>query len=65
LLALEGATGATYPGVTFREVHDNDGPTRLNFHAHWRQNNDNPSLRPFLDVLREHYPDLTADATLV
>lgn len=58
LLALEGATGAVYPGVTFREVHDAEGPTRLNFRAYWRQANCNPSLRPFLDMLRERYPDL-------
>jgi len=61
LLALEGATGAAYPGVTFREVHDTDGPTRLNFRACWQQTNYNPSLRPFLDLLRERYPDLSAD----
>ncbi|GLR90248.1 LysR family transcriptional regulator [Bradyrhizobium iriomotense] len=60
LLALEGATGATYPGVTFREVHDADGPTRMSFRAYWRQANSNPSLRPFLDLLRERYPDLSA-----
>ncbi|WP_396604306.1 LysR substrate-binding domain-containing protein [Bradyrhizobium sp. YCK136] len=60
LLALEGATGATYPGVTFREVHDAEGPTRLSFRAYWRQANSNPSLRPFLDLLRERYPDLSA-----
>lgn len=60
LLALEGATGAAYPGVTFREVHDADGPTRLSFRAYWRQTNCNPSLRPFLDLLRERYPDLSA-----
>ena len=59
LLALEGATGAAYPGVTFREVHDAEGPTRLNFRAYWRQSNCNPSLRPFLDMLRERYPDIT------
>jgi DNA-binding transcriptional LysR family regulator len=59
LLALEGATGATYPGVTYREVHDTDGPTRLAFRAHWRQANCNPSLPPFLDILRERYPDLS------
>ena len=59
LLALEGATGAVYPGVTFREVHDTDGPTRLNFRAYWRQANCNHSLRPFLDMLRERYPDIT------
>ncbi|MCP1912532.1 DNA-binding transcriptional LysR family regulator [Bradyrhizobium elkanii] len=60
LLALEGATGVIYPGVTFREMHDADGPTRLNFRAYWRQANNNPSLRSFLDLLRERYPDLSA-----
>lgn len=59
LLALEGATGAAYPGVTYREVHDTDGPTRLAFRAYWRQANCNPSLLPFLDMLRERYPDLS------
>ncbi|HQS44913.1 MAG: LysR family transcriptional regulator [Rhizobiales bacterium 24-66-13] len=58
LLALEGATGAIYSGVTFREVHDAEGPARLNFRAYWRQANYNPSLRPFLDMLRERYPDI-------
>ncbi|MGY4356354.1 DNA-binding transcriptional LysR family regulator [Bradyrhizobium sp. i1.3.6] len=60
LLILESATGAVYPGVTFREVHDAEGPTRLSFRAYWRQDNSNPSLRPFLDLLRERYPDLAA-----
>ncbi|RWO24823.1 MAG: LysR family transcriptional regulator [Mesorhizobium sp.] len=60
LLALEGATGATYPGVTFREVHDSDGPSRLTFRAYWRHANSNPSLHRFLDMLRERYPDLSA-----
>jgi DNA-binding transcriptional LysR family regulator len=59
LLALEGATGAAYPGVTYREVHDADGPTRLAFRAYWRQTNYNPSLPPFLDILRERYPDFS------
>lgn len=61
LLALEGATGATYPGVTYREVHDTDGPTRLTFRAYWRNANCNPSLRSFLAMLRERYPDLSGD----
>jgi DNA-binding transcriptional LysR family regulator len=59
LVALEGATGATYPGVVFRELHDPRGPTRLSFRACWRKENSNPSLRPFLDMLRERYPDLS------
>lgn len=62
MLALEGATGAIYPGVTFREVHDTERPARLGFHAYWHQTNGNPSLHPFLDILRERYPDLSADA---
>lgn len=64
LLALEGATGASYPGVVFREVHDNDGPTRVGFHAIWRPENGNPSLVHFLDMLRERYPDFSAEASV-
>jgi DNA-binding transcriptional LysR family regulator len=60
LLALEGATGAAYSGVVFREVRDAEGPTRLTFRAYWREANSNPSLRPFLEMLRERYPDLSA-----
>ena len=59
LLVLEGATGAHYDGVVYREIHDDDGPTRLNFMAYWRQANGNPTLGPFLDMLRERYPDLS------
>jgi DNA-binding transcriptional LysR family regulator len=61
-LALEGATGAAYPGVAFREVCDHDGPTRLGFSACWRHASYNPALEPFLDVLRERYPDLSAES---
>ncbi len=60
LLALEGATGVVYPGIVFRELHELGGPTRLNFHALWRHVNGNPSLPPFLDMLRERYPDFSA-----
>ena len=56
LLVLEGATGGTFPGVVFREVHDADGATRLSFRAYWRQTNGNPALRTFLDLLHERYP---------
>jgi DNA-binding transcriptional LysR family regulator len=63
LVALEGATGVNYSGVTFREMHDSEGPTRLSFHAYWRQTNCNPSLRPFLDMLSDRYPDLSAVPT--
>lgn len=64
LLALEGAIGSAQSGVNFREVHDLDGPMRLTFRAYWRQTNGNPSLSPFLEMLRERYPDLSADQPL-
>ena len=60
LLLLEGGTGARYDGVVYREVYDDDGPTRLNFATYWREENDNPTLQRFLDMLRERYPDLSA-----
>ena len=63
LLALEGATGGSYPSVAFREVHDHEGQTRLGFRAIWRQENCNPSLRPVLGMLLERYPDLSSGAT--
>jgi DNA-binding transcriptional LysR family regulator len=61
LLALEGATGASYPGVTFREIHDGGTAARVGFRAIWRENSRNASLRRFLDMLRERYPDLSAE----
>lgn len=63
LLMLEGATGFRYEGVLYREVHDDDGPTRLNLAAYWRQANANPTLAPFLELLRERYPDLSTEST--
>lgn len=61
-LVLEGATGAKFPGVTFHEICDPDGPTRLHFRACWRDTNTNPALRAFLDLLRERYPDFSGAA---
>jgi len=58
---LEGATGMRYDGVVYREVCDDDGPTRLNFMAYWREANGNPTLGPFLAMLRERYPDLSVE----
>lgn len=60
-LVLEGATGASYPGVVYREIRDPSGPERMGFVACWRQANSNPALGPFLNLLRERYPDLTAE----
>lgn len=59
LLMLEGGTGIRYENVVYREVHDDEGPTRLDFTAYWRQSNGNPTLAPFLALLLQRYPDLS------
>ena len=55
---LEGATGVRHENVTYREVRDEGGSTRLNFAAYWREDNRNPTLVPFLALLSQRYPDL-------
>lgn len=64
LLMLEGGTGLRCDGLTYREMHDEIGPTQLNFSAYWRHTNDNPALTTFLSMLRERYPDLSGEASL-
>lgn len=48
-------TGATYPGVVYREIHDRDGPTLVGYSAYWRPGNDNPALRRFLSFVQRRY----------
>lgn len=63
-LVLEGATGATYEGVSYRQIYDDYGPTRVDFIACWRHSNGNPTLLSFLDILQERYPNtLALDST--
>jgi len=50
-----------YDGVDYREVHDDEGPTRLNFMAKWREANGNTTHGPSLIMLRERYPDLSVE----
>lgn len=58
-LVAEGAVGAAYAGVAYRDIRDEYGSTRLHFMACWRQANRNPALAPFLAILRERYPDIS------
>lgn len=48
----ESASGASYPGVVFRPVGDETGPTMVEAAAYWDPKRDNPALRRFLAVLR-------------
>jgi len=51
----ESWTDLAYPGVLYREVRDTSGPTYITFTACWENDNKNPALAPFLDLLRKHH----------
>jgi DNA-binding transcriptional LysR family regulator len=48
----ESASGASYPGVVFRPVGSETGPTMVEAAAYWDPKRDNPALRRFLAQLR-------------
>jgi len=55
-LVTESDVGANFSGLTYREVRDGAGPSRVGFAAHWREGNNNPALASFLRLLGERYP---------
>ncbi len=55
-LLHECGTGATYPGVVYREIYRDGEPTLVDNAAYWLTANDNPAFRRFLSLLRERYP---------
>jgi hypothetical protein len=55
-LVLESDIGANSSGLTYRELRDGTGPSRICFSAAWREDNENLSLRDFLKLLAERYP---------
>lgn len=55
-LLLESDIGADFTGLTYRELRDGTGPSRLDYSAYWRADNENPALGAFLKLLSERYP---------
>jgi DNA-binding transcriptional LysR family regulator len=55
-LVMESDIGASFAGLAYRELQDGTGPSRIDFHAHWRDDNENPALKRFLELLSERYP---------
>src|SRR5258708_3671839 len=53
-LLYEADSGVQYPGVIFREVTDEQGPSVVPYFACCQTTNDNPALLSFLDLLRQH-----------
>ena len=60
-LLTEASMGANIAGVVYCEVREGAEPTRVGYSAHWRENNQNPALKSFLNVLGERYPLPAAD----
>jgi DNA-binding transcriptional LysR family regulator len=52
-LVTESDIGANFSGLTYLELRDGTGPSRVGFSAHWRSDNDNPALANFLKLLGE------------
>src|ERR1700751_795195 len=55
-LVTESDIGANFSRLTYRELRDGTGPSRVGFSAHWRSDNDNPALANFLKLWGERYP---------
>ena len=55
-LVMESDIVASFAGLVYRELKDATGPSRLDFYAHWRDDNENPALRHFLSLLAKRYP---------
>jgi DNA-binding transcriptional LysR family regulator len=53
---LESDVGASVSGLTYRDLRDGTGPSRIDYSAHWSADNDNPALAGFLSLLAERYP---------
>ncbi|MET4177382.1 DNA-binding transcriptional LysR family regulator [Bradyrhizobium sp. LA6.1] len=54
-LVTESDTGARFAGLTYRELRDGSGASRLDFFAEWRADNGNPALKQLLKLLGECY----------
>ena len=55
-LLCEAGTGASYPGVVYREVREGNSPCWIGQSACWRENNANPALLRFVDLLKARHP---------
>jgi DNA-binding transcriptional LysR family regulator len=55
-LVLESDIGTNFSGLVYRELRDGAGPSRLDYSAYWRADNENPVLESFLKLLSSRYP---------
>ncbi|KJC56174.1 LysR family transcriptional regulator [Bradyrhizobium sp. LTSPM299] len=55
-LVTESDVGTSFPTLSYRELRDGTGPSRIGYSARWRADNDNPALASFLKMLGDRYP---------
>lgn len=55
-ITTEASQGISWPELTFHEVYEPTGPSRLEFALYWREDNDNPALQRFFKLIEERYP---------
>ncbi len=53
-LLYEADAGARHPGVVYREIIENGRPSMVPYFGCSLNENKNPALQPFLDLLRQH-----------
>ena len=54
-IVAESALGIQVPGVVFREILEANGHARVGFSGYWRESNENPVLRQFLNFVADRY----------
>lgn len=57
-LVLEPDVGANFSGLVYRGLRDGGGPSVLGYSAYWLNDNENPALETFLQLLSKRYPPL-------
>ena len=55
-VVLESDFDANFADLVYRELRDDAGPSRFEYSAYWRTDNENPTLDAFLELLAERYP---------
>jgi DNA-binding transcriptional LysR family regulator len=55
-LTLEGSLGANSDGAVHREIRDGGGSARIGLSVNWLEDNENPALINFLNLLKRRYP---------
>lgn len=55
-VATEASQGVAWPDIQFKEIHDTNGPARLEYALYWRADNENPALKHFFKLIEERYP---------